>query len=324
MEKRISGVDSFRCLAFFAVVALHCLPDGVESAPSFYNVIDLLCRFAVPFYFVASGYFLAHSRRTAFGDIQKLFLRLFPVFLGWLLFYNFYFVLVGDWHEPIYPGLVADSLLSGHRGYHLWFLPALGISGVLLILIRRFHIGFILGLAGLFYLFELAFGPYKDLLGLPDVPYFSGLTFKARFGPFMSFPFMTMGYVFAKYNVRIPSSHALALAGLGLGISFDESWSLAAAGFRDIPLDAFMGTLMIGGCLFLYSLNVRGITFLRGLSPYVLGAYCVHILVLDILERFAGFRGAAWLPTNMVLVSVLSLVISYYASAVPGLQIIFG
>ncbi|MCB1784595.1 MAG: hypothetical protein KDI13_11460, partial [Alphaproteobacteria bacterium] len=49
-----------------------------------------------------------------------------------------------------------------------------------------------------------------------------------------------------------------------------------------------------------------------------------HILVLDILERFAGFRGAAWLPTNMVLVSVLSLVISYYASAVPGLQIIFG
>jgi hypothetical protein len=77
------------------------------------------------------------------------------------------------------PATLVRLLITGLDGQHLWFLPALGVTGVLFALAKsRFGWGAVLALALLFYVLALAVRPYRGLLGLPRPP------LNMRNGPF--------------------------------------------------------------------------------------------------------------------------------------------
>lgn len=91
---RMPSIDAARAIAIFAVLAIHCDPFigrvyslGEVSAG---ELIDLAGRFAVPFFFVVSGYLLGERCRKSGRDLRVVsgFAgRLAGLVLFWYAFY---------------------------------------------------------------------------------------------------------------------------------------------------------------------------------------------------------------------------------------------
>ena len=60
MSKKYDLVDVFRVFAAISVVLIHSWPAGSYSS-SFGNVIVALSRYAVPFFFIVTGFFVGKS-----------------------------------------------------------------------------------------------------------------------------------------------------------------------------------------------------------------------------------------------------------------------
>ena len=199
--KIIDSVYTLRLIAVFAVIAIHTVPfsfDGWEIADQFTLpiVINQLSRFAVPMFFVLSGYFWIMKIRGG-ADLARtskvVVRRIFSVWLFWsviyLILYNFFSVETYDitrqikiLHWYYWEGLKHPwyLILNGSAG-HLWFLISLlmsvAISSVFLYLgqIRLIYVLavmlFVLALLGKAYAkslfgflndFDLRDGPFLD------------------------------------------------------------------------------------------------------------------------------------------------------------------
>jgi surface polysaccharide O-acyltransferase-like enzyme len=118
---RDNGIDAFKYLMALFVIVLHLLPDttlcpaGTLSWPM---LVEQVCRCAVPFFFIASGYYLRVDR--GFSANAKRALGNAPIYVFWAVTYT----AIGSLHAA---GWEYRSIwwLEGAYGFHLWFLPAL-------------------------------------------------------------------------------------------------------------------------------------------------------------------------------------------------------
>jgi surface polysaccharide O-acyltransferase-like enzyme len=284
-KARDAGIDLMRLVAFVAVVLIHAVSNGADDAPVAANVIAILSRFAVPFFFVAFGYFmpLRAPGRTA----RHLVVRLTPPFLVWALLYILYFQ--GSLAELRSPAMIVRLLLTGLDGQHLWFLPALGVAGVLFALVRgRFGWGAILALALVCYALALAFGPLRLLLDLPKPP------FNTRNGPFFGLLFVTAGAWLRGREPRLSLAVALALFALFALLQLAEVGALGAIGTLPFPrfTDNTLMTIPYGIAAFLVALAIpasfRLSPLFARLAQLSLGLYVVHLIFLDLAARRLG------------------------------------
>jgi len=316
------GIDAFRIIAFLAVVMLHALPN-VTTEVDAYNALNLCSRFAVPFFFIVSGYFIQKSNAATLPAVKKLFLRIFPVFIIWLLIY---WIAFAQYQEPIYPKLIAYTLISGFPTFHLWFLPALGISGVMLIFMRRLPSLYLILIGMLFYSVTLIFGSYKDFFAF-EMPQLGGQYLKARFGPFMGLLFMVVGFVIARHDIEIKKIWVLLFLIVGGGIlEIMESYFLHLNGIDVVPMDHFLGTILLGAGVFLYAKQLKAspvITILARFGYLSLGSYCIHLLFLHFLKERIGNDTAQNFFLLFAFVSALSIFVSWIGTKIPFVRKIF-
>ncbi len=129
---RLTGLDAARLIAAAAIVWLH----GMAINPAYGSVADL-GRFAVPFFTVSATALMVDSLRRKpdvrfFGYLVRRFQRLYCPFLAWTVIYfllrDAKFLAKGRGEfVPIGPYL----LIIGST-HHLWFLPFLFATSVLL------------------------------------------------------------------------------------------------------------------------------------------------------------------------------------------------
>jgi surface polysaccharide O-acyltransferase-like enzyme len=122
VKDRNSTLDLFRLAASFFIILLHVnFFMGETQLPSF---IRISARWAVPFFFLLSGYLIAPkvlSKDFSLKSIEKTILKVFKI----ILISNFIYILF-----TLYLGRNTNKpgiLLSGSY-YHLWFLPSLGLG----------------------------------------------------------------------------------------------------------------------------------------------------------------------------------------------------
>ena len=290
-----------RLVAFVAVVLIHAVSNGAGDAPLAADAIAILARFAVPFFFVAFGYFL--SPRAPERTALRLLVRLAPPFLVWALVYILYFQ--GSLAELRSPAMIVRLLITGLDGQHLWFLPALGVAGVLFALVRgRFGWGAVLALAIVCYALALAFGPLRLLLDLPRPP------FNTRNGPFFGLLFVTAGAWLRHRDRRVPLRTALALFGLAALLQLAEVGALVALG-TILPrfTDTTLMTIPYGIAAFLVALAIppsfRLSPLFARLARLSLGLYVVHLLFLDLAARMLG-RATLAASLGAALLAVLA------------------
>lgn len=117
--QRLNGVDLFRLIASFFIIALHAKYGNLDQY--FLDIISLSTRWAVPYYFIVSGFFLGRKfkdGRIDFDQIKKNLAKLALILLiasvvytpiniiGKSLTFNFYTIFIGTY-------------------FHLWFIGSM-------------------------------------------------------------------------------------------------------------------------------------------------------------------------------------------------------
>ena len=181
-KRQYGAIDIARYVSALLVVAIHVYPF-VDMSPVFNQYfIAIVCRLAVPFFFVVSGYFFFRKirRNETEENREKLkdyLWRIGKIYLIWTVIYLPYtiwnYASVGFSWQSIF-SWVRDFFLNGSY-YHLWFLPAmmLGMAIVWFLYEKRgmmFTLKVSLGLYVVGYLINI-YAPYWETLPYVSILY---------------------------------------------------------------------------------------------------------------------------------------------------------
>lgn len=315
MTDRIYSLDAMRIVAMAFVVLLHTDPfAGAGAGGNAVNfLIETTARFAVPFFFLTSGYFfalktadrdpLAYFRRRA-ASIGALYLfgmtLAAPIFLIGTAIEA---ALGGDSVGRAVVGRLGEFLAPGDLLYYgtsvsdiLWFLPALlvslafvaafrltGRTRLMLIVAVAIHVVGILG---------------SSYTMLVDVP------FRVRDGLFFGVFYTAVGYAIAAEGWRPAPDRsgrylaATAVVGvLHVAERYVLGYALAGRTVTDgVYTPSYtVGTALVSVSLFLFLLSRPTLgerTPLPAWGAYAVGIYVAHPPVLAALEVAAGAMAA--------------------------------
>jgi surface polysaccharide O-acyltransferase-like enzyme len=200
---------------------------------------NFLCRLAVPFYFVCSGFFL--FKKMPSNDINIELVKKYCFKLLHLL---------GVWTVLLFIG--------GH--VHLWYLGATVVAVVLLSICLYYHIKikYLVIAACALYTVGLLDDSYFGLIqpfiseGPLSTIYdmFKYFVMDTRNGFFMGYIFVLIGYLFAQGKFKIEIQVAFACLCVSLLCLFAEVFALH---FYDIPDDHNMFIFLVPATFFLFA-----------------------------------------------------------------------
>ena len=297
---RISSIECGRVLAIMAVMTIHLAPFTNPFDPQLWNsplyfwlsdIINQLCRFAVPLFFLCAGYFLQPKLATgkplavALAYCRPLLL----LWLAWSLVYllvpfnplaameeGYLTVMTDQWQMQL-----GDSLNAWWVGgmIHLWFLPALILAVLILALGQQLgKPRLALGLGALLYLLALIGGSYGNLLLGAE------WAFLTRNGPFFSLLFVALGAALRARHWQPGQTLAWTLLGTGMALYALEVFALlhladVAATRHDFLLGSVPWTLGLFALL-LANPGWGSGSWLERQAPKVLGLYCLHMMLV--------------------------------------------
>jgi surface polysaccharide O-acyltransferase-like enzyme len=298
---RIIGLDAVRYIGFIGAVLLHSI-YSLPSVGPVGEIIGQAARFAVPYFFIVSGMFL--GRGAPAGQLLR---RLLIPFAFWAPLYT---IVSGDsLRDILHPMYILRILIDGGRGFHLWFLPALALCS-LIVLVLKNRPRLLLFVAAALYVFGLACGSYYRL-------FWGGSHFliNTRDGPFFGLVFTALGLVLAKRRVNPAMGVCLVIFGLVLQ-AIEISGLQAVHAYDPMRKDFFLGTLPLGvGAFFLArSLPHKWlIVKLAQLGRYTLGFYCAHLLILwalIFLFHPSTLAEALMLAMDTVLLTTIAVLVA--------------
>lgn len=206
-QKNLNGIDLIKFLCSIMVFMVH-IPffTSLNSVPAKFLDFGLrhcICRIAVPFYFVCSGYFLFRKMPLYDPDaeiIKNYCFRILRLIATWLI------------------------LLIMGGAYHLWYLSATVVAIVMLSLCLHWRVKYrhICILACLLYMIGLLGDSYYGLIApLRKIKAFNALIQAYAFvfettrnGVFMGFIYIFMGASLAHAKTMLkPLPSAIGLAG---------------------------------------------------------------------------------------------------------------
>jgi surface polysaccharide O-acyltransferase-like enzyme len=326
-----------RAVAMAAVVCIHVEPFK-EQSPLLFVTINQASRFAVPFFFTASGYLLTR-KLIAGADLGvttgRVVRRILAIFLAWSAVYVVApsYTLIAE--LGVRDGLVRnlrDNLLdvAAHPIHfllvgtapHLWFLPSLLIG--ILILATTIALGrerWLLPLAAILYLVGLLGGSYQA------TPVGFSLHTQSIHGPFFSTLFVAIGWWLATHNVTTTTAVALSITGGGLLLHFVEVMLLGHLFQAPLNLHNYVvGTIPFAVGTMLLTLALPGLgsgSPLPAIGRFALGVYVAHPLFSHSPIMWVGPRYVpeiVWQTSAPLLVYSLALVVAIALSRVPPLR----
>lgn len=308
---RLQSVDVVRVAAVIAVIAIHTTPFSSASVPvgerlDLATVINQLARFAVPFFFVLSGYFWGHKIATGGAVIASTLPTVKRTALL-LLFWSIIYLVPTDWSASLEYGLSGPlktaywnltealqrpgaTLLEGTM-YHLWFLPALVCSLVIsAVLLHYGQRSLLVLLAVALFLTGLAGGAYRV------TPFGIDATFNFRNGPFFSLVFFVSGYLLSQRTAGkswLPVGIAVACAGALLQLC--EVILLNQAYGAPTNQDYVFGTYFFGVGVAMIAISNPSLlrrSWAAAIGQLVLGIYASHVIFVRLLlpldKKFEG------------------------------------
>lgn len=317
IEARDASMDSLRIVSFLAVATLHVVTSPTKDITPF-AIIDHLTRFAVPVFFMMSGYFF---ERPGADEISRIFpraRRLLVMFGFWEVVYNGInlFVLRTADYPTTSIKLVYDLLYySSGPAYHLWFLPHLVVAVVIFTVLRRFGFGVLLTLAAAAYLAGLVLGPWSVLAGPDTAPIGIG----TRNGLFFGFPYFALGAYIRYARIDVRMRYLLPALLIGIMMQLTEAYAISRLGTSRFfaPQDFLLGTLFFSVAVFLtfkrLNLSHPLAAQLGRLSP---GIFCAHIIFFNLFTTPASpfFIDNRYIETGDYAVALLVLVLTVASS----------
>ena len=313
---RYKGLDSLKALCAFMVVCIHV--PFVFGPGKYY--LDIT-RFAVPCFFMISGFFYPNTMKKA-GEIKqiiriaKLTLVSFALFLVWTRL--FYFWTGQDF------GYVVDRLTSFNGlvklivfnnafvAYHLWYLFAFLYVLIVALIACKLKLKKLLWIASpLLLLAGIVLGNYSG-------PVLGGSVTGdlARNCWFFGLPFFCTGWIISenreKICAKLNRGSLLIVIVLSLAAQFAEHFLLERAGHA-VYGDIYLSTLFYAVSVFLYFLMYvkgEGLFALIG-RKYSTGIYLIHPAIIDIVGHFVSKTSFvdAYFRVSPLVIFLLSLLV---------------
>lgn len=233
-------IDYLRVLAILAVITIHITvifyakEDDVGNWGWWLaNIMNSACRFSVPLFVMISGAVLLGRPMNVVEFYKKRFIRLFPAFVFWNIFYlifNFYTMKM-DVNSFIWFAKI-ELFVEGRSASHLWYLTMIICLMLFAPFVNLFlngdkptesEISILLAVMFLFFFFNSISSAAKVLRNV-NISWFKGFPWYLAY--FIS------GYYFDKYgeNIKIKNSYilitVLVLTILGATLNYYAATSL--------------------------------------------------------------------------------------------------
>lgn len=300
------------------------MPTENANSVSYFLEIGLnqLARFAVPFFFIISGYFYGKKiigGNCALKTARKSSLKLLTLYLGWSLIYLMPYDLsaiseygllgpfrVAYWNILTIASDPLSFIFQGTK-VHLWFLSSLIlctlISGFLIKLGYRKSLVI---LATFFFAFGLCAKSYSNTkFGLV-------IDFNTRNGPFFGLVLFVTGIYLSKKNANKNWQPIGLLVFLfGVFLHFSEIFYLNKVHGESLLQDYVFGTYLMGlgaALLSLSNSHLLSNKFFANLGSMALGIYASHFIYVDLLSPLdESLSHPVWELMLVVIVFTLSL-----------------
>lgn len=311
VENRNYTLDALRTVGAFSVIVLHTHYDGI-LANNIINAIFLCARWAVPFFFLASGYFFEKKSRLNL-DIE--FTKSLKYLLGIFIVSNTIYSLVAL--QTVYYSakdvLSIRSIVLGNW-FHLWFISSMIIGYTSLWFIISIGMEKAMVFIAFFILvLALVIGPYATFNTLNVDLYFSKFI--------VSIPFLFIGFLYSKHNLskNFKTISCVLIIIIGLASMFIENsiiynWSKPVL----INHEYLFGTFLLAIGIFMLSLNI-GISKENVLSKigrkYSLMIYLYHPLLIlvisSVMKKITKMNQfyMLWLNPMSIFILTLSIIV---------------
>lgn len=289
-KKQYDLMNAMKLIAAFFVVTIH-----VHFPGSFGQSVIAVARFAVPFFFMVSGFFCCYENPAVVPSKMKrkikhiLFLMLGAMLL-YILFYSAKAIHGGTFGSYV-SGLVSPRSILAFIGLNqtyaaefLWFLPALlyaygiffgfeklGITKKTAILVPLLSVSGVL------------FRELKEIL--PNAPEILDRAYLYRNFLFVGLPFLLMGYFIRVHQEKLTEKLSDASLILMMLIGFGES---IAVDLLHTQKSVYLGTILAVFALFVLIVKKEDNVHVPHLASlgadYSLYIYIFHILVKNVLR----------------------------------------
>jgi surface polysaccharide O-acyltransferase-like enzyme len=292
--QRNYAIDFIKFFAILAVVIIHTFPGNDQLG---YFILDNLSRFAVPFFFVASGYLFSlkvNDNPQSFVYFKKYVTKILKIYISWLIFYAGYDViriLLTDGNvkaelSKYKVNLTVLNLLyygQGTSGYQLWFVISLVWSIVILYLFYRLKkVSLLLVIAFCFNLLGL-FGQSYSIFDELPVSTTRAALYISLFYTVMGF-WLASAHTWRKYDARTYFFLFCFFTALQV---LEGLW--LQKGMESQHGEYFFSTIFLTLFLFLYALNSPHLgkdLFITKIGGNSLGIYAIHVFFIDIIDIF--------------------------------------
>ena len=234
-------IMKFVCSILICIIHIKPFPDGAFPNSNQINLLFqiYICRIAVPFYFISSGFFL--FKKIDINNPNKEIIKKYCFKILKLL---------GIWYV---------ILLNTNKG-QLWYLGSLVFSVFIIyyLLIKKLSLKKIIIISILLYIIGLLGDSYYGLIeplnkfklfGYLSHFYFNTFT-TTRNGLFFGFIFVLIGLLFSKDKIKIKQNISLILFLVSFSLLFFEVLILKKL---SIPKDYNLYLLLIPATIFLFS-----------------------------------------------------------------------
>lgn len=336
MEKakpNIYAIDAMRVKSILAVVLIHTTSRVLEHFN--YNInsypitlfLDQLARFAVPLFFLISGFVLEFNWDEDVSYWQYLKKRFNRILIPYVFWSALYFFFIFKDSENFF-----RALTDGSASYQLYFIPALLI---------------------LYLLFPLFHKIYKYISAPPVLVFLGGvetaILYREYFIKNFSIPFPIAIALFSFYVFllgMVASRNYEKLLAIfdrikyflfsGVVLSMVYLYLEARSRyFLTYNIDAFYSswrpstlvyTILVGSFLFWFFSKVSyGSNFIKLLSKLSFFIFFIHTLILEYVWKVMGVSWKVWYDVPFFLaVSATSFVIAFIAHKIPYLSKLTG
>lgn len=311
VKERYYQVDVMRFVCAILVISIHTSAlYSFGDVPG--KVLSLgIARIAVPFFFIASGYFF-YERFNHEGYLKAYIIRILKYYLISTVVYTvILFTFIKSRNSNILD-LVKNLLFNGVSP-SLWFFPALIFSiSVLYLFLKKNWIKPLVIVSLVLYALGLIGDSYYGLVvGTPLeklVEMYSAVFVNTRNGLCFGLPFLTLGVLINKHDMRSKLKHLKALTLLSAVIFASEAYVLISNNIsRDNNM--YISLMFLVSCIFLLSLRSKKILsdrkakLLRDMSLWI---YCLHellqFLVYGLLPKVSSNSFLVFLMVTLVVV----------------------
>lgn len=307
-------VDALKFIFALFVVTIHCDSLAGVNADVKYYVTQSVLRLAVPFFFVASGFFLGRKINQNFVAIDSTYKNYIKRLLIPLAFFTLVnIVLESIKMFPYASGPMIFREILKHVLFYpwgaLWFVQACIIGALLLYpFVKREKIHLAIFVSAVLYLWALLCNNYFFVVqGTAFEPYiqvYMNLCISARNGLFVGFVYLAIGFYIAKKQMNI--SNLLVIGAFVLYLL--EIILLKNKAFLDDSA-LYVSQLIVVPIIFVKSLNMTlkiSNQFSLMLRNFSVGIYLLHRPIIS----FFDILGVDYIPRTFV-VSVVCVGICY-------------